>query len=174
MKNTIIPLALLSTTFSFLLLSDNGIAQTPSASAQDQSRAAQYFLGGQDQVLMGVNIWGFVNKPGQYMVPYDTDLISLLSYAGGPREDAKITGIKVVRGAKSNDAKNPGEVIQVDVKKWLKNGSPDEIPVLRPGDTVVVSGTSFYFVNKFFDFTWRVAAIVQVWALIDYYSSVKR
>ncbi len=171
MKNTIISAILLGVTLSFLLLSGNVHAQVPTASTQDQARAAQYFLGGQDQVLMGVNIWGFVNRPGQYMVPYDTDLISLLSYAGGPREDAKITGIKVVRGTKSNDAKNPGEVIQVDVKKWLKNGSPDDIPVLRPGDTVVVSGTSFYFVSRFFEFAWRVAAIVQVWVLIDYYSN---
>jgi polysaccharide export outer membrane protein len=160
--------------FAVFLLVGYAMGQSSSSGGQEQARAAQYFLGSQDQVLMGVNIWGFVNKPGQYMVPYDTDLISLLSYAGGPREEAKITGIKVVRGAKNGGNKEPGEVIQVDVKKWLKNGKADAIPVLRPGDTVVVSGTSFYFVSKFFEFTWRIAAIVQVWALIDYYSAAKK
>jgi protein involved in polysaccharide export with SLBB domain len=133
----------------------------------EQNRAAQYFLGSQDQVLMAVNVWGFVHKPGQYMVPYDTDLISLLSYAGGPREEAKIKTIKVVRPGKNNQ---PDLVITVDVKKFLASGRAAEIPVLRPGDTVVVSGTSYYFVGKFFEFTVKIAALIQVWALVEYYT----
>ena len=55
-----------------------------------QHRGAQYFLGAADELLMRVNIWGFVRKPGQYMVPTDTDLICLMSFAGGPAEQAKI------------------------------------------------------------------------------------
>jgi polysaccharide export outer membrane protein len=143
------------------------VAQALSSRSMQQGQAAQYFLGSQDQVLMQVNVWGFVSQPGQYMVPYETDLISLLSYAGGPREEAKIKSIKVVRGAAQN---NPGhgEVIEVDVKKYLVNGDQSIIPILKPGDTVVVSGTTFHFMSRFFDFVWRVAVIVQVWALIDY------
>ncbi len=151
-----------------LLLPVWAAGQTPSGAA-DQNRAAQYFLGSQDQVLMAVNIWGFVNKPGQYMVPYDTDLISLLSYAGGPREEAKIKSIKVVRPAK-NVHQQPDQVITVDVKKFLESGRAAEIPVLKPGDTVVVSGTRYYFVSKFFEFAVRIAALIQVWALVEYYT----
>ncbi len=132
---------------------------------QDQSRPAQYFLGSQDQVLMAVNVWGFVHRPGQYMVPYDTDLISLLSFAGGPREEAKIKKIRVVRA----DRKDQPQVIDVDVKKYLETGKISDIPVLKPGDTVVVSGTSFHFISKFFEFTFRIAALIQIWALVDYY-----
>ncbi|MBN2356727.1 SLBB domain-containing protein [candidate division KSB1 bacterium] len=132
---------------------------------QDQVRPAQYFLGSQDQVLMAVNVWGFVHRPGQYMVPYDTDLISLISFAGGPKEEAKIKNIKVVRAAKSD---NP-QVIEVDVKKFLSTGQLTDIPVLKPGDTVVVSGSSFHFISRFFDFTIRIAALVQIWALVNYY-----
>lgn len=132
----------------------------------DQSRAAQYFLGNQDQVLMAVNVWGFVHRPGQYMVPYETDLISLISFAGGPREEARIKSIKVVRAAKGNKP----QVIDVDVKKFLDDGLLDGIPVLKPGDTVVVSGSSFHFINQFFEFAVRIGALVQVWAIVDYYS----
>lgn len=145
-------------------------AQTPGSQRLNQGTAAQYFLGNQDQVLMAVNVWGFVQKPGQYMVPYDTDLISLLSYAGGPREEAKITDVRVVRSVVSSSRDTTEEVIEVDVKTFLETGESDLIPVLRPGDTVVVSGTTFHFASRFFDFAWRIAAIVQVWALIDYYS----
>ncbi len=141
-----------------------GLAQQPAQT--ETPRAAQYFLGSQDQVLMAVNVWGFVHKPGQYMVPYETDLISLLSFAGGPREEARIKSIKLVRSG-TQEAKT--QVIEIDVKAYLDKGRIEEIPILRPGDTVVVSGTSFHFINQFFDFAVRIAALVQVWALIDFY-----
>ena len=152
--------------FTSLLLFSSLYAQISSVPFQEK-RAAQYFLGGEDQVLMAVNVWGFVRQPGQYMVPYDTDLVSLLSFAGGPMEDAKITSIRVVRASTLEDEE--GQVIQVDVKDYLQNGRSDLIPVLRPGDTIVVSGTTFYFVKKFFDFAWRVAAIAQAYAIMDRY-----
>jgi len=156
----------LSLNLLFLLWPVLAWAQATAPPAE-QNRAAQYFLGSQDQVLMAVNVWGFVHKPGQYMVPYDTDLISLLSYAGGPREEAKIKTIKVVRPGKNNQ---PDQVITVDVKKFLAAAKAAEIPVLRPGDTVVVSGTSYYFISKFFEFTVKIAALIQVWALVEYYT----
>jgi polysaccharide biosynthesis/export protein len=156
---------LISVCLFLLALAWTAAAPAQVAPLQEQGRAAQYFLGSQDQVLMAVNIWGFVNKPGQYMVPYETDLISLLSYAGGPREEAKIHKIRLVR----SKADKP-QVIEIDVKKFLSSGKASDIPVLRPGDTVVVFGTSFHFINKFFDFTVRLAALVQVWVLVDYYT----
>lgn len=130
--------------------------------------AAQYVLGARDEVLMPVNIWGFVNKPGQYMVPYDTDLVSLLSYAGGPREEAKITDIKIVRNSKivSSDS-----VLVVDVKNFIKTADQIENPVLKPGDTVVVSGSTFHFVSTFFEFAYRVAVLAQVYTMILWYTS---
>ncbi|MDZ7336915.1 MAG: SLBB domain-containing protein [candidate division KSB1 bacterium] len=135
-------------------------------------QAARYFLGKEDEILMQVNVWGFVRQPGQYMVPYDTDLISLLSYAGGPQEEAKIKSIKVIRGG-STEA-NPAQVIEVDVKKFLKSGDTSIIPRLKPGDTVVVSGTTFHFVSKFFEFVWRIALVVQIVFMADYYSRQAR
>ena len=132
-----------------------------------QNSAAQYVLGREDQVLMAVNIWGFVAKPGQYMVPYDTDLISLLSYAGGPREEAKIKSIKLVRASNEDQE---GRVFDVDVKSFIENGDASIIPQLRPGDTVIVSGTSYHFFSKFFEFVWRIATIAQAYAFIVYWA----
>ncbi len=138
-------------------------------STVSQGSAAQYVLGSKDQVLMAVNVWGFVSKPGQYMVPYGTDLISLLSYAGGPREEAKIKSIKVVRGGDTE--KKEGEVIEVDVKEYIELGNNGKIPVLKPGDTVVVTGTTFNFVRNSLEFVSRLAALVQIYALVDYYTT---
>lgn len=149
----------------FLCTINNSYSQT--SGGQMQSGAAQYVLGSQDEVLMPVNVWGFVNKPGQYMVPYDTDLVSLLSYAGGPREEAKINGIKIVR---NRSAAGADSVLVVDVKKFIKSADQDQNPILKPGDTVVVSGTTFHFVSNFFEFAYRIALVAQAYTLILWYS----
>jgi protein involved in polysaccharide export with SLBB domain len=131
-----------------------------------RQRAAQYILGPEDELLIKVNIWGFVQKPGQYLVPTDTDLISLISFAGGPREEAKIKNIKIIRNSAEKD-----KVIKINVKKYLETGDENLIPSLMPGDTIVVSGTTLHFISKFFDFTYRVAMLVQIYAWIQYYST---
>lgn len=154
-------------------------------------RGAQYFLGEQDELLMRVNIWGFVRKPGQYMVPTDTDLISLISFAGGPVEQAKVKAVKIVRaneaalnptstnhgapGGVNQKHVAPGAslaekksaeatlVLQVDVKKFLQTGDRALIPALRPGDTIVVEGSAFNTVNKVLDFASKVAVVAQIY-----------
>ena len=138
------------------------LPQSPGPAGQS---AAQYFLGDQDQVLMAVNVWGVVNKPGQYMVPLETDLVSLLSYAGGPQEDARIKGIKLVRSVSDSS-----KVFEIDVNNFVNHGDLKENPVLRPGDTIVVSGTTFHLFSKIFDLTWRVATIVQAFYFAQWYS----
>lgn len=154
-------------------------------------RGAQYFLGDQDELLMRVNIWGFVRKPGQYMVPTDTDLISLISFAGGPVEQAKVKAIKIVRlpdaipqapegkrlGSDTEKQKSSAigtnlaetnkaeasRVLQVDVKKYLKTGERNLLPALQPGDTIVVEGTAFNTVNKVLDFASKIAVFGQIY-----------
>jgi hypothetical protein len=151
--------------FVLMILSSIGNAQNRVSSAG--GRAAQYFLGNQDQVLMPVNVWGFVNMPGQYMVPLETDLVSLLSWAGGPREDARIKRIRVVRSTAEGDS---SMVIDVDVKSFVDTGNLQQNPLLLPGDTVVVSGTTFYLVTKVFELGFRIAMIVQAVYLAQWYS----
>ena len=145
-----------------------GLAQ--SLQEEPTNRAAQYYLGDRDQLLMAVNVWGFVSQPGQYMVPYDTDLIALLSYAGGPREEARIKSIKIIRNQTTAEDKTQGTVIEVDVKKFIKTGQLNLIPVLKPGDTVVVSGTTFHLAEKSFDILFRLATLVQLYYFIRWYS----
>ena len=129
-------------------------------------QAARYFLGSADEILMQVNVWGFVRQPGQYMVPYDTDLVSLLSYAGGPQEEAKIKSIRIIR---NSGTESEEKVIDVNVKRFLKSADYSLIPILKPGDTVMVSGTTFHWISKFFEFVWRIALVVQIVFMADYY-----
>ncbi len=96
-------------------------------------RPAQYILGGDDILLVTVNLWGHVQRPGIYSIPSAYTLIDLISSAGGPLKTARLTDVRVVR-------KNQ-EVIKVDVEKFLKSGNIELLPVLQPGDTIIVSGS---------------------------------
>jgi len=116
--------------------------------SQTMGQAAQYQLGTENDLLVPINIWGFVEKPGQYLVPMNTDLISLLSFAGGPREGAKITNIRIV----SSDPNLRTNIQEINVKKFLETGNTQLIPILRPRDTIVVKGTTFNWFREFISF----------------------
>ncbi|MCG8607547.1 SLBB domain-containing protein [bacterium] len=133
-------------------------------SAQDRdlastlNRASQYFLGDKDEILIQVNVWGYVQKPGQYLVPRHTDLISLISFAGGPREGANLGEIRIIReeqdrigdnGKNGHNGGNQGELLKIDVKSYLEAGGKGSVPILKAGDTVLIGQT---FGNKFSNF----------------------
>ncbi len=128
-------------------------------------RAAQYFLGTTDELLIRVNIWGFVNKPGQYMVPSETDLISLISYAGGPQPLAKLSKIRIVRKT-LNSGKD--EIIEINVKKFIENGNV-KIPALKPDDTIIVKASRWHYFNLSLEYISKVAMLAQVIGWYMYY-----
>jgi len=53
------------------------------------------------KVLMPVNFWGDVNRPGLHFMPIDTKLISGLSMAGGPKQSADLSNIRLMRNENS-------------------------------------------------------------------------
>jgi hypothetical protein len=103
--------------------------------ADGQVLGTQYHLrlGTEDELQFDVYVWGQVNKPGLYAIADGTDLISLISLAGGPTDDAKLTRVTVVPGR--GEARAP---ITIDLEEFLESGKRQDIPLLRPGDTVVV------------------------------------
>lgn len=130
---------------------------------------SRYFLGREEQMLLPVNVLGMVQKPGQYMVPFRTDLISIIAYAGGFRVNAKIDKIKIVRSAVSmgkgssrNGNNKRAKVFDVDVKKYFEEGDMSQIPQLMPDDTIIVSGTAAQTVNKVFDFVAKATILAQL------------
>ena len=137
---------------------------------QKYPRGAQYFLGTADQLLIKVNIWGFVAKPGQYMVPSDTDLISLISFAGGPKGGAKLSNIKLIRPGNSEGSKT--KIINIDVKKYTRNGEESLIPKLLPNDTIIVPGSTWHHIGNFLGFITKIATLLQIYWWIVYYSKI--
>lgn len=147
---------------------------------------------GVEKLKMNVYILGQVHKPGLYLVPDDTDFITLLALAGGPTEDAKLSKIRVIRPEKEYlDTTSEPEVIWINFTKYMETadnkylatstqktseideetGAMKETVVydlrLQPGDTIVVSGTIFYALTKVADILSDATIFLSVYSLIN-------
>ena len=134
-------------------------AQTEEANTiQNRNPASQYYLerGTENKLMMKVNVWGAVANPGAQYVADQTDLIGLLSAAGGPLENAKLSKVRLIRNF-NGEKKN----MVINVGKCLKKNDADKIPEIKPGDTVIVpkKGPSF---GKFITILYNVAVIASV------------
>ncbi len=129
---------------------------TSSLSAQDlfnlqsapvgSNAPSYYYLGGNNGLTIGVNLWGFVWHPGRYEVPSSTDIVQLISLGGGPLEHAQLDEVKIVRQIMQPDSSFKTEVIPVDLKSFQATG--EKTPLLLPGDTIIVPGSSFNAIEE--------------------------
>ncbi len=122
----------------------------------ETNNVAQYFLGDRDGIYITVNVWGKVRRPGQYNVPSGTDLMTLLSVAGGPAENAKLNDVRIIRQINQHE-----EILDIDIRRYLETGDLSLIPEIRPGDTVLVKGSGWAVVQKV------VSAIGQVGIVLN-------
>ncbi len=152
--------AILSICISLTLFAQNSVTFTPSSNI-----SAYTFDGarsGVEKLKMNTYILGQVAKPGLYVVPDDTDFLTLLALAGGPNEDAKLTKIRIVRPIAEGE-----KVLWVNFKDYLETGDTELIPALQPGDTIVVSGTIFYAFSRVADFLSKAAIALSVYDLVS-------
>ncbi len=127
--------ALLSVSLSAQVL-QGGLAPTlPSASA-----ASYYYIAKPGELTMQVNVWGFVKNPGRYEVASSTDLIQLLSFAGGPIEYAKMDEVKITRFVKNNSTITKREIV-LNLEQLAKIEETNLI--LYPGDTIFIDHTAW-------------------------------
>ncbi len=132
-----------------------GLAQGSS----EQGVAGYYvYLGEERELQINVQIWGHVLKPGMYLVPNTTDLVGLISFAGGPTENADLGKVKVIRRRSSEV-----DAFTVDLKKFTRGENPQEIPQLEPGDTVLVPATFFHSLRRAVSFLAQAAIIAGVY-----------
>jgi len=99
------------------------------------SAAAFYYVSKSGELTMQVNIWGAVQRPGRYEVPTSTDLVQLVSYAGGPNIDAAIDDVRITRLNKKEKDVIKSEYY-VDLEK-LSTTEESKLE-LNPGDTIFI------------------------------------
>lgn len=79
---------------------------------------------------------GEVRFPGKYSFPEgNVNLWEAIREAGGPSPTATLSSVRVVQ-----DRARGGTSQLVDVQSAIENGTVQTLPILRPGDTVIVPG----------------------------------
>jgi hypothetical protein len=177
-------LLFLMTTLQILLAQD-------STQVSDYSKSSQYLLGNEERLEMLVYIWGEVRTPGEYRVPFNTNVVELISIAGGPVRSAKLTNVQITRQASQwsvdsekieniiESAQEPltedvlkrslqtasRKILVYNVDKYL--GDEDMVippPILKPGDVVNVSTNNWYWWREMIKVVHEVAVIASVYA----------
>jgi hypothetical protein len=110
------------------------------------SSAAYYFISKPGEITMSVNLWGYVRSPGRYEVPISTDLVQLISYAGGPLVDADLASVKISRVVRREDGIRTVEFM-VNLRHLDK--LDDKARGLEPGDTIFVDSPGFVWRDVF-------------------------
>ena len=116
MKNTFKKIICI-TLSQVLILQSTAFAQSTNSffEVKEPPRAAEYiFRSAPKETLIGVQLLGAVKNPGVYYIPPTTDLLKLLSLAGG-EEDADLSEI-IVRKV---DPAQAG-VYELDMKRLMK------------------------------------------------------
>lgn len=91
-----------------------------------------------------ISVLGAVTRQDNYPVTSEISLIEILSTAGGASPEADLHHIKVLRSGK-------GDPLVMNLAWYIENGRTDELPKIKPGDTVFVPKKE-NFVRQFSDF----------------------
>lgn len=106
----------------------------------------RYFTDEDGNVRMWINIWGHVNKPGNYLVYNNTDVITVLAMAGGLRSGAAIDRIKLYR--ELPDMR--GNLLYIiNMQEFVESGDRKVFPSVLPNDAFYVpQRTSSYILSQ--------------------------
>ena len=138
---------------------ERGISTTQPSTATP----AFYSIAKPGELTMQVNVWGQVNHPGRYEIAITTDLLQLISLAGGPAPDATIDKVKVTRFLKTESGITRGEYT-VDLSDLYRVSESSLI--LQPGDTVTIDRTSWVAIRDIIGIVTSAAVIAATIATV--------
>lgn len=132
--------------------------------AQDEtgpSKDPKYIIDPETGKLsMVIRVWGEVKQPGVSMVPSDADLISLLSYVGGPTDRAKLSNIRIIR---YQEHAGEERIVHADIEAFLETGDDKHLPKIYPNDTIIVKGTVWKIISSYSQFISLGISVFQAW-----------
>lgn len=112
-----------------------------------------------------VKVWGYVKYPGYYVIPANSDLQDILSYASGPLEDAMMDDIRIYRKAENGNE----ELQRYNLNDLLWGDSLASkivFPKLFAGDVILVPGEPRYFVREDIQFFVSLSLAVATLAVL--------
>ena len=130
----------------------------------------RYILTDGQELQIIVHIWGEVKNPGQYIVPDGTNVLELISLAGGPNEYSNLGDVKLTRHYYDGDNNENGAekwqlgkkmIYNVNLDKYLSDKDYEYVYTLKPGDVVKVNRNSWFRFQTFIKVIYQVAIIAQ-------------
>src|ERR1035437_1069260 len=92
-----------------------------------------------------VSVWGFVKFPGKYVIPVYSNINDLLSYAGGPTDEARLEEMRIVRTDSSSSKQIIFNVNYDDFLMDPKISVDSSVQSLKAGDVLLVSGSPRFY-----------------------------
>jgi len=128
---------------------------------------ANYSIAKPGELTMQINVWGMIRNPGRYEVSIATDLVQLVSYAGGPVEDAKLDEVKITRFIKTENGVSRAQFLVNLEDLYRVNESS---LVLQPGDTIFLDRTNWSSIRDVLSIVTTVAVLTATVTTVVYNS----
>ena len=119
------------TSLAFAQSNESGLGANPPS----PSAASYYYVAKPGELTIQVNIWGDVQKPGRYEVASTTDLVQLISYAGGPTREANLSDVRISRYVKTHSGIQKQQIV-VNLEDFFR--TEETKLALQPGDAKYV------------------------------------
>jgi len=96
-----------------------------------------------DEALIPVFLLGSVNRPGLYHIPRNTDLVALLTIAGGTSNDARLSDILI----KNQSGEGMNRQLKIDLDNHFHTSDVQKFP-LTSNDVVLVNSEKPWISNN--------------------------
>lgn len=151
-------------------LSINVLAQITDeelGAAANRYRAGLYDFSDPGAVNIKVAVWGYVARPGKYIVPDYTSISDLLSYAGGPNQSAAMDDMRIYRindNGKEEMIKFSYNDIMWSDKIEVRNRV---VPKLIASDILIVPGSPRLFFTDWFRLSLQIlSALLSIASIV--------
>ncbi len=123
-------------------------------------RSGLYDFSDPGAINIKVAVWGYVSRPGKYIVPDYTTVSDLLSYAGGPYQDAEMNDLRIYR-VNENGTEEMIKFSYNDIM-WEDNLLKGNrvVPKLKASDILVVPGSPKLFFRDWFNIGIQVFSVI--------------
>lgn len=135
--------------------------QIGTSSKYVQNSGSLYDYSDPEAVNIKVSIWGFVRNPGKYIIPSYCNLNDLISYSGGPNQDANVDDLRLFRTEKDSSQ----TLIKFNYNDlfWNKDINIKDLPKapeLKAGDILIVPGEPRLFLKDYLGLTLSIVSTV--------------
>jgi len=138
------------------------------------SRSGLYDFSDPGAINIKVAVWGYVSRPGKYVVPDYTTVSDLLSFAGGPSRDSELDDLRIYRTLENGTE----EMIKFNYNDIMwENNLNTKIrftPKLQASDILVIPGSPKLFWTDWFNIGLQIfsitLSIVSLLLAINYYN----